>query len=108
MEVPYWSRTDGDVRDLVDEAAGSGPSRSTRDGEPVTLRPTQLVFATGMSGKPNVPDFPGMDVFRGDAAPLLARTRAPTRTPGKKAVVDRLATTPPSTSAARCGSTTPT
>ena len=30
------------------------------------LRPKQLVLATGMSGRPNVPSFPGMDVFRGE------------------------------------------
>jgi putative flavoprotein involved in K+ transport len=37
-----------------------------RDGEPVTLRPKQLVLATGMSGRPNRPTFPGQDVFRGE------------------------------------------
>ena len=28
--------------------------------------PKQLVLATGMSGKPNVPEIPGQDVFRGE------------------------------------------
>src|SRR6185436_9449055 len=37
-----------------------------REGQPVVLRPKQLVLATGMSGKPNWPDFPGMQTFRGD------------------------------------------
>ena len=37
-----------------------------RDGERLTLHPTQLVLATGMSGKPSVPTLPGQDVFRGD------------------------------------------
>jgi putative flavoprotein involved in K+ transport len=37
-----------------------------RDGQPIVLRPAQLVLATGMSGKPNLPSFPGMDRFRGD------------------------------------------
>jgi putative flavoprotein involved in K+ transport len=36
-----------------------------RDGETVELRPTQLVMATGMSGKKRMPEFPGMDVFTG-------------------------------------------
>src|SRR6516164_2098955 len=31
-----------------------------RDGEEVTLRPKHLVFATGMSSKPNEPRFKGM------------------------------------------------
>ena len=35
-----------------DEAAESGPSRSTATASALTLRPTQLVLATGMSGKP--------------------------------------------------------
>ena len=37
-----------------------------RDGAELTLRPKQLVMATGMSGKPNMPEIPGMDVFSGD------------------------------------------
>jgi putative flavoprotein involved in K+ transport len=37
-----------------------------RDGRPVTLRPKQLVFATGMSSRPNMPAFEGMDVFGGE------------------------------------------
>jgi putative flavoprotein involved in K+ transport len=32
----------------------------------VTLRPKQLVLATGMSGKPNIPDLPGQDIFTGE------------------------------------------
>lgn len=32
----------------------------------VTLRPRQLVLATGMSGVPNVPKFPGVKGFKGD------------------------------------------
>ncbi|MGV2909156.1 NAD(P)-binding domain-containing protein [Achromobacter sp. AGC25] len=37
-----------------------------REGKPVVLRPKQLVLATGMSGKPNIPRFPGQDVFQGE------------------------------------------
>ncbi len=37
-----------------------------RDGERVTLRPQQLVLATGMSGMPNVPEIPGMEDFQGE------------------------------------------
>ena len=37
-----------------------------RAGESVTLRPKQLVLATGMSGVPDMPRFPGMDRFRGE------------------------------------------
>jgi putative flavoprotein involved in K+ transport len=36
-----------------------------RAGEKVTLRPRHLVLATGMSGVPSVPRFPGAESFRG-------------------------------------------
>ena len=36
-----------------------------RDGEALTLRPEQLVLATGMSGIPNLPDYPGHGQFQG-------------------------------------------
>ena len=44
----------------------SGRSMVERDGEPMMLRPKQLVFATGMSGMPNVPEIPGPGRFQGD------------------------------------------
>ena len=37
----------------------------SRDGQPVTLRPKQLVLATGMSGRPMIPDFPDREKFSG-------------------------------------------
>jgi putative flavoprotein involved in K+ transport len=65
MEVPYWSRAE--VRSArYDAGAGRWQVTVDRDGEAVELRPTQLVFATGMSGKPNSPSLPGQDVFRGE------------------------------------------
>lgn len=64
MEINYWSRAE--VRSArFDEDTGRWTVEVDRDGQPVTLHPTQLVLATGMSGKPNMPDFPGMDRFRG-------------------------------------------
>ncbi|MGQ7788121.1 flavin-containing monooxygenase [Nesterenkonia sp. K-15-9-6] len=65
MEVPWWGGTE--VRDAAfDEAEGRWTVQAVRDGRAVTLRPTQLVLATGMSGKPNVPEIPGMEVFAGE------------------------------------------
>ncbi|MGC5245312.1 NAD(P)-binding domain-containing protein [Gordonia sp. DT219] len=66
MEVPYWSRTTC-LSAAYDENAGRWTVDIDRDGERLTLRPEQLVLATGMSGKANVPDFPGQDVFAGEA-----------------------------------------
>ena len=37
-----------------------------QEGREITLRPKQLVFATGMSAKPNLPTFKGMATFRGE------------------------------------------
>lgn len=65
MEVPYWSKTTC-TSASYDEQAGHWTVEVDRDGEHLTLTPTQLVLATGMSGKPNVPSFPGQDVFAGE------------------------------------------
>ncbi|MCX2964040.1 flavin-containing monooxygenase [Gordonia aquimaris] len=65
MEVPYWSKTTC-TSASYDEDAAQWTVEIDRDGEPMTLHPTQLVLATGMSGKPHVPTIPGQDVFAGD------------------------------------------
>ncbi|MEA2252686.1 MAG: putative flavoprotein involved in transport, partial [Solirubrobacteraceae bacterium] len=65
MELNYWSSTTAKSA-RYDEEAGEWLVVVERDGADITLRPKQLVMATGMSGKPNVPEIPGMDVFKGD------------------------------------------
>ena len=65
MEVPYWSRSTV-TSARWDEDAEQWDVVVDRDGESIVLHPRELVFATGMSGKPNVPSFPGQDVFTGD------------------------------------------
>lgn len=65
MELNYWSNTRA-ISAAYDEATQEWRVTVERDGTPVELRPKQLVLATGMSGKPNVPVLPGQDVFRGD------------------------------------------
>ncbi|WP_139004673.1 NAD(P)/FAD-dependent oxidoreductase [Arthrobacter crystallopoietes] len=64
MELNYWSGTEC-TKARFDEAAGEWIVDVVRDGEPVTLRPKQLVFALGVSGYPNVPKFDGADSFLG-------------------------------------------
>jgi putative flavoprotein involved in K+ transport len=65
MELNYWgSTTCNSAR--YDEAAGEWVVEVQRGDEKLTLRPKQLVLATGMSGKPNLPSFKGMDVFEGE------------------------------------------
>jgi putative flavoprotein involved in K+ transport len=64
MELNYWSSTECKSA-RYDEHAREWVVELVRDSEPVTLRPKQLVLATGMSGLPNMPNYPGMDRFRG-------------------------------------------
>jgi putative flavoprotein involved in K+ transport len=65
MELNYWTSTIA-TSARYDEDAGVWEVTVERDGEPVTLRPRQLVLATGVSGHPNRPAFPGQDRFRGE------------------------------------------
>ncbi|MFF0454873.1 NAD(P)-binding domain-containing protein [Nocardia africana] len=65
MEVPYWSKTTC-TSAAYDDTTGEWTVRVERDGEQLVLRPRHLVLATGMSGKPNIPNFPGMQRFRGE------------------------------------------
>ena len=51
------------------------------------LRPKQLVLATGMSGKPNVPELPGDGRLPRRPAPLVRSTRARTPTRASSCVV---------------------
>ncbi len=65
MELNYWTSTT--VKSAsYDEDAGEWQVVVERAGGEHTLRPSQLVLATGMSSQPNLPELPGMDVFKGD------------------------------------------
>lgn len=85
MEVPYWSRSTV-TSATYDEDAGHWDVVVDRDGESLVLHPQELVFATGMSGKPSVPSFPGKDVFRGDQH-HSSQHPGPEAYAGKRAVV---------------------
>jgi putative flavoprotein involved in K+ transport len=65
MEVPYWSSTTAKSASYSEERE-EWTVVLERNGEELVLRPRQLVLATGMSGKPNIPSFQGMDVFQGE------------------------------------------
>ena len=56
------------------------------DGAEATLRPKELVLATGMSGRANLPKFKGMDRFRGEQH-HSSHHPGPDAYRGKKAVV---------------------
>ncbi len=57
MEINYWARTECKSA-KYDEAKKEWTVEVLRDGKPVTLRPKQLVLATGQAGLPNKPDYP--------------------------------------------------
>ncbi len=85
MELNYWTRTTAKSASY-DEAKKEWTVVVDRDGEDVILRPKQLVMATGMSGKARIPDFPGMDTFKGDMH-HSSQHPGPDRYKGKKCVV---------------------
>ncbi|PRB67534.1 NAD(P)/FAD-dependent oxidoreductase [Arthrobacter sp. MYb213] len=65
MELNYWSLTEATSAKQDPEGEG-WIVEVERDGVPLTLRPTQLVIATGMSGIPNVPQYPGAEILTGE------------------------------------------
>lgn len=65
MEINYWGSTRC-THAQYDGAKQEWIVSVERDGETLTLRPKQLVLATGMSGIPNIPDIPGMENFEGE------------------------------------------
>ena len=85
MELTYWADTEA-ISAAYDDQAGTWTVHVERDGEPLVLRPAQLVLATGMSGRPNLPCFPGMHSFRGDQHHSSAHP-GPGRYRGKRCVV---------------------
>lgn len=65
MELNYWTSTECESASY-DETTGEWAVNVNRNGEQVTLRPRQLVLATGMSGRPNIPHYAGADTFEGE------------------------------------------
>jgi putative flavoprotein involved in K+ transport len=64
MELDYWG--DSTCTSATrDEARGDWAVTVDRAGESIVVRPTHLVLATGLSGLPQLPVFPGADRFEG-------------------------------------------
>ncbi len=85
MELNYWGGTECKSATFHQDT-DEWTVVVQRDGAEITLRPQQLVLATGMSGKANVPSFEGMDVFKGDQH-HSSRHPGPDAYRGKRAVV---------------------
>ena len=85
MELNYWSGTTCKSASY-DAVKGEWTVVVDRDGVEVTLRPKELVLATGMSAKANVPVLEGMERFQGDQH-HSSHHPGPDAYRGKKAVV---------------------
>jgi putative flavoprotein involved in K+ transport len=85
MELNYWGSTVARSA-KYDEDAQEWIVVVEKDGAEVTLRPKQLVLATGISAKANMPSFPGMEDFKGDQH-HSSQHPGPDAYKGKKAVV---------------------
>ena len=64
MEIDFWGNTRC-TSARFDEKAGEWTVTVARGGETLTLRPRQLVLATGLSGAKHIPAIPGAQRFRG-------------------------------------------
>lgn len=64
MELDVWHSATCE-KATFDEASGTWNVEVVRNGEPRQVRCTQLVIATGASGFPHVPTFPGQDRYQG-------------------------------------------
>jgi len=65
MELTCWGSTEA-VKASFDPAEKRWTVELVRDGEPLVLRPAQLVFATGAYGPPNRIPFAGAEDYQGE------------------------------------------
>ncbi|UCI23174.1 NAD(P)/FAD-dependent oxidoreductase [Mesorhizobium sp. B2-8-5] len=85
MELNYWSSTTAKSA-KYDDKAKEWTIVVERDGKEITLKPKQLVLATGMSGKANWPRYKGQDIFKGEQQHSSTHP-GPDEYRGKKVVV---------------------
>lgn len=85
MELDYWGSTVC-KKASYDEAAGEWSVVVVHEGVETTLKPKQLVLATGMSGKANMPSFPGQEKFNGEIQ-HSSQHSGPDAYQGKKCVI---------------------
>lgn len=85
MDLDYWTSSRCESASY-DKASGEWTAIVNRNGERVELKPRHLVLATGMSGKPNIPAYPGQDIFEGEQQHSSAHP-GPDAYAGKRVVV---------------------
>ena len=85
MELNYWGSSTA-KKARFDEATQTWEVVVERSGKDITLRPKELVFALGVSGRPNVPKFAGAETFQGEQQ-HSSHHSGPEAYRGKKCVV---------------------
>lgn len=85
MELNYWTKSVAESA-TYDDVKKEWTVKVMRDGKPVTLRPKQLVLATGMSGRPMIPAIDGREQFKGEVRHSSQHPGGEDYT-GKKAVI---------------------
>ncbi|GLS17426.1 FAD-dependent oxidoreductase [Labrys miyagiensis] len=85
MELNVWTSTTCQKASF-EPKRGEWTVEVMREGKPVTLMPKHLILATGMSGIPNEPNFPGMERFGGEQC-HSSRYKSSEVYRGKKCVV---------------------
>jgi putative flavoprotein involved in K+ transport len=85
MELNYWTETTCKSAKF-DEKKKEWVVKVMRKGKVVTLKPKQLILATGMSAVPSVPKFKGAASFKGDQH-HSSKHPGPDKYKGKKAVI---------------------
>ena len=85
MELNYWGATTA-KKARYDETKQEWEVVVERDGQEITLRPQQLVFAMGVSGYPQTPQIPGAERFEGEQH-HSSQHPGPEAWQGKKCVV---------------------
>ena len=84
MELNYWGSTEAIERASYDDEAEEWIVVVKREGTELTLRPKQLVMATGMSAVPRDARRSRDGRVQGRPAPLVRPPRTPTATPARR------------------------
>ena len=66
MEINHWTNTEFTKGTWDDEAKRWVATLKRADGTERTMRPRHIVFANGVSTYPMIPEFPGLETFKGD------------------------------------------
>lgn len=85
MELNYWTNTSC-KHAQYDAVSKQWTVNVERNGEDLILKPSQLIIATGLSGKKKMPTFKGAEQFKGDQH-HSSQHPGPDKYKGKKALV---------------------